>query len=108
MKNRHVKRWMLPAGIAVSLIVLVFALLYVLEYRASSIVRYLVETKTNGRFRLEAKDLDISLFQKRILLTDGLMQEMDTTTHQVKTNITIPKLYFQIQSWSSLYLQKKL
>ncbi|MFI5134239.1 MAG: hypothetical protein ACHQD9_00170 [Chitinophagales bacterium] len=103
--HRHIRRSTIVIGVVIVLLVVAY---FLLEYRTAKIVELLVEEQSKGQFHLKLDDLDISVRKCKVELTNATFQQIGSSSNAVKSTVTIPKLYLQLASWSSLIFHKKL
>ncbi|HMG83063.1 MAG TPA: hypothetical protein VK559_08500 [Ferruginibacter sp.] len=101
------KKWiktfliLLIVRFAVSLI-----LYFVIEYKFKRIIQFTVTKETKGAYRFEDSTLEVSLWNKSIIVNGVSIICNDTLHTTPHYDVRIPRMYLTIQSWKDLILHQ--
>ncbi|HVY75827.1 MAG TPA: hypothetical protein VG890_13405, partial [Puia sp.] len=88
--------------------IILATIFYTIRYRFSTVLEYIVEKETGGRYAFYAKSMNISLLKKRIIMDEGEVVCQDSSDENAHYNLAIPRIYFSIASWKELLFRKKI
>lgn len=89
-------------------LVLGAALYYVIVYRFKDIVQIMVRRQSKGMYAFDASDVEFSLWHKNIVVSDAVLHCTDTLRRPTHYELTVPRIYLSIESWTALILHRRM
>ncbi len=80
---------------------------YTLSYQVKHILQLLVEKESDEAYKLNASKIDISFWNKSLIVEHAQIISVDSTKAKTHYTIELPRMYLSISSWSSLLIQHK-
>ncbi len=95
-------------SLLILMVVLGAAAWYLVNYRVRDIIQVLVNKESKGVYGFDASSVDISFANKNIIISNARLYARDTVNTSPHYEVTVPRLYFAIQSWREVLFQKKV
>ncbi|MEO5674739.1 MAG: hypothetical protein ABIQ74_08830 [Chitinophagales bacterium] len=87
----------------------VLAACYLLfQYKATRLLKDMVETQSQGQYHLNARQVILSPFKCRLQLKNASIEQQERNFADTRSIIRLPALYLQLRSWSFLFSDDKL
>lgn len=104
--KKYAKRFIIGlSAIGILAIILVYL---ILEYRLKNVLEYVVKTETNGVYEISFSESSLDLRKGNIGLKDATLQCIKPDSSKTSYKISIPDIYFSLDSWADLLLHKKM
>jgi hypothetical protein len=95
------------AAIIIIGVLVLFVSLF-LRYKTAQLIKYVVDTETNGRYHLNIEKLNVSIFNRSVEIKNAVIEQKDSGKVNSNLIIILPELKIQIRSWRSLVIDRKL
>lgn len=83
-------------------------LYYVIVYRFKDIAQIMVKRQSKGMYAFDASDVEFSIWHKNIVVSDAVLHCTDTLRRPTHYEVTIPRIYLSIESWTALLLHRRM
>lgn len=81
---------------------------YTLSYKIKNILELIVEKQSNNTYSFHAKKIEISLWNKNLLVEDAQLISSDSGIAKTHYTIEIPQMTMKIESWTKMIFNQTL